>query len=240
MLNIKPHIFDRSHCDPPLEMVYRVNVLYNIHCTFSNFEPVNLPSRYRLTNENHQKSQILQWWWLANWDPNALVHYKWCWWSEDPSSICWTSDHLTSDKSIDQTNVPTHLGSSCLILDDCFLFLDQELNLDRKMFWQYSNLCRRYPIVMSHRLLFELITLVVVRVNSISQSHSLVPGWSMIIICYNVTLCQILPGHGVLLLLLLLPLREGAHQLLPSCCQLSRGLVRPEKVGWKISLNLRW
>ena len=144
----------------------------------------------------------------------------------------------TSDKSIDQTNVPTHLGSSCLILDDCFLFLDQELNLDRKKFWQYSNLCRRYPIVMSHRLLFELITLVVVRVNSISQSHSLVPGWSMIIICYNVTLCQILPGHGVLLLLLLLPLGEGAHQLLPPRCQLSRSLVGPEKVDCK-SVNPR-
>ena len=44
---------------------------------------------------------------------------------------------------------------------------------------------------------------------------------------------QLCLGGGILLLLLLPPLREGAHQLLSSRCQLSRGLVRPEKIGDK-------
>ena len=61
----------------------------------------------------------------------------------------------------------------------------------RSEFWQISKL--DVQLWFSHRLLFKLIALVVVRVNSISQSHPLVPEWSPHVTMLDSTKCHVLP-----------------------------------------------
>ena len=59
-----------------------------------------------------------------------------------------------------------------LILDDSFLLLDQELNLGG----EHLNICKHFEkFKISHRLLFKLIAFIVIRVNSVPQSHPLIP-----------------------------------------------------------------
>ena len=61
----------------------------------------------------------------------------------------------------------------------------------RSEFWQISKL--DVQLWFSHRLLFKLIALVVVRVDSISQSHPLVPEWSPHVTMLDSTKCHVLP-----------------------------------------------